>query len=767
MAGRSSRRGAAVLLAVFTGLLVLTPGAAAAGPPTPPSAVTPSPGADPTSDSAARCEAASSQAPVRVEVATLAPRAPISPDEVFEVTGRLVNCGRESVADVEIRLGMGPRIRTRSGLALADAEPVVGTTRLTVEPARTELAAGGTTPFRIRLPISQLRLGNRNGVFPLTLQVRARVDGERTRASVGLAWTFVPWLPDGPIAPTRIAWLLPLVDRPHQAPNEALLDNTLTGLLGPDGRLQQVLDSGAAGAAGACDDVASPLAEPEPEPEPEPAGSPPLTPEPCRGEPVPMTYGLDPDLVSTVETMTRPYRLRRGDGSVEQPASADAVRWLTALRAEVAGGADVLALPYGDPDVVAMSRAGSPVRDEVEALRRLGQSEARRLLATEPESDIAWLPPGALGSSVDVLAGGQVRTLLLDPSALAAGDPTSDRTPNARTTLASTTVPVNALVVDQTLSDLAEPDSSSRLWQGPRLAEQRWIAEAAAITAERPSTSRTLVVAPRRAAALIPEVAGKVITDTGRLPWLCPVPLAAAAAGTEQCAGLPDDQEPAQAEPRGTPVARDRAFDELSQDYLAELGRIRDAADQFTDQVLVTGTDATSDTKARLLRARGRVASQAWREVAGGPRLLRLLSDEVVGLRSLVRLISKPVTLTGSSGTIRLVVQNELDQPVNIGVGLPRNPAARLESSDTALRTIPGRQAVQVSIQVQARTSGRFTVRATLVDAAGQPFGEVVELPVRSTQYGRVALAVTGIAAAVLMVTVGVRITRRALRRGA
>ena len=40
-----------------------------------------------------------------------------------------------------------------------------------------------------------------------------------------------------------------------------------------------------------------------------------------------------------------------------------------------------------------------------------------------------------------------------------------------------------------------------------------------------------------------------------------------------------------------------------------------------------------------------------------------------------------------------------------------------------------------------------------------------MRLDVRSTQYGRVALAVTGVAAAVLLVAAGVRITRRALRR--
>jgi hypothetical protein len=57
-------------------------------------------------------------------------------------------------------------------------------------------------------------------------------------------------------------------------------------------------------------------------------------------------------------------------------------------------------------------------------------------------------------------------------------------------------------------------------------------------------------------------------------------------------------------------------------------------------------------------------------------------------------------------------------------------------------------------------------VTAQLVDRNGRNFGLPKDLVVRSTQYGRVALAVTGIGAGVLLAAAGVRIVRRALRRG-
>ena len=147
--------------------------------------------------------------------------------------------------------------------------------------------------------------------------------------------------------------------------------------------------------------------------------------------------------------------------------------------------------------------------------------------------------------------------------------------------------------------------------------------------------------------------------------------------------------------------------------------------------------------------------------------MLDLLQREVAGLRSRVSLRSSPVLLTGRTGTITLTVVNNLDQAVNVGVALDETSAARLSSQDAELQVVPGREARQVSVKVEARTSGRFTARAGLVDAGGRPFGQQVDLDVRSTEYGRVALAVTGVAFAVLLVAVGVRITRRALRRTA
>lgn len=58
----------------------------------------------------------------------------------------------------------------------------------------------------------------------------------------------------------------------------------------------------------------------------------------------------------------------------------------------------MLAVPYADPDVVALSRPESGVRDDVELLRKLGSAEARRVLGLDTLlTSIAWPPPGPIG----------------------------------------------------------------------------------------------------------------------------------------------------------------------------------------------------------------------------------------------------------------------------------------------------------------------------------------------------------------------------------
>ena len=704
-------------------------------------------------------------APAKVTVTKLAPRAPLDAREFFQVSGTITNRGSAPLSDLRVRLRRGAVLQTRSQLADADTDPPSTGVRIgtPVPPADRLLAPGQTTTFDLRVRVGLLQL-REFGVYPLEVEVRGVVDGETSVGKVGGVLTYVPWFPGGaPRGRVRLAWLWPLVDEPRRGPREVMVDDELSESLAPQGRLGRLLRAAADGQAGRCDDRAlGPIgASPAP-----PAG-------PCRGEDVPMTYAVDPDLLFTADAMTTPYQVRVTEDRNRRVDDVEPARqWLATLRRAVGGsdaepGADLLALPYADPDVVALTAPETGLADEVAQLRELGRREAARVTGRAPLTTVVVPPAGPLTRrALEALTSGGATAVVLDPAAFPSPDAPPARTPDAVVgQLAQQTgVPVNGLVIDTVLSALLDPDLAD--YPGARVVEQRWLAETAIIAAEAPSLSRTLVVAPPRRADLVASVASAAIRDSGRLPWLCAVSLASVAAGSDGCPNsvrtTPREIGPVELErPLTTAPA-------LSSTHLAAVATARRASAQFTDEVLDPTSQEAVRTTARLLRARARTESSAWREdPVGGGRMLALLQDDLADLRGKVHLqVGRgTVTLTSSTGVISVNVVNELGQPVRVGVQLS-SAGARLSTSQTPVERVPAAFAQQINLEVTSTTSGAFAVRAQLVDSSRRPFGDPVDLVVRSTQYGRVALAVTGLAAGVLLAAAGYRIARRALRRG-
>jgi hypothetical protein len=743
-----SRLGAAALTLVAAVMAV-----AAAAP------VGPSYADDPTPSPSA---SANDDAPAQILVTKLAPRAPTDPDEFFQVKGTVTNHGSQPLHELKVRLRRGEVLQSRGELDSADRDPPATSTRIGTPVATgvTDLAPGATTTFDLRLRVRLLRLSSATsaiGVYPLKVEARGHFGDEGSTETLGSVTTYVPWFPDGPPhGRTRIAWLWPLVDQPRRGPREVMVDDELAKEVAPQGRLDRMLRAAADGQKGRCDEAAQGPVDAAPRPQTAV----------CRGESVPVTYAVDPDLLVDADAMAAaPYKVRVTEDRTRDVDRTDAfTSWLNGLRSAVSS-ADVLALPYGDPDVVALTAPDSGLADEVGRLRQLGEAETGSITGRQPLRSVVWPPSGRLTrAALEALTSGGADAAVLDQVAIADADTDSDRTPDAHVGQIgqATGTPVNGLVLDATLSDLVTREYDS--YPGARLAEQRWIAETAMIAAEAPSVSRTLVVAPARRGDLVAAVGANVLYDTGRLPWLCPVSLAAAAIGTESCAGEstpePREQQTVLLEP---PHAQDAV---LSPRFLDEVLQARRDTTQFTDEVLEPG-DQARKTASRLLRARARAESSAWRtDAPAGEQMLNLLQDDLADLRGKVHLQigTGTVTLTSQTGVISVNVVNELGQPVRVGVLLESGNSARLSLREVPVELIPPSSSSQINLRVTSATSGKFAVQAQLVDRNKRPFGSQRTLVVRSTQYGRVALAVTGIGAGVLLLAVGIRITRRALR---
>ncbi len=732
------RTGAVGLLAALAAV-VAAAGPTAAATPTP-SRATPLPTSSPTTT------ARSATAPLVFALQDLRPRAP-QPGGPLQALGTLTNTGSSTLHDLQLRVRVGGRLATRGELRQADtALPTYGNPRALR--ALPDVAEGASTPLDLRMAVDDLRLGA-DGVYPLQLEVRGLRGNGTTREQLGTLSTYLPWFGTTAVDPLRIAWLWPLADQPRRSPREVMLDDVLAGSLADGGRLARSLSAARTGESATC-----PAG-------PDPADGSPAVPGTCSS--VPVTFAVDPDLVFDAVAMTRPYEVQSGTGTVAGTGTAAATAWLASLRAGAAAG-DVIALPYADPDVVALTRGTADLAAEVATARSYGVTVTRDALGTDPLQGIAVPPAGRLSDAgFDALTTGSTEAVVLGDDAVSPPPASARSTPGARVALprSSTSGSVSGLVVDRGLSDLLVPTTP----QDARVAEQRWLVETAMISAELPSRGRTLVVEAPRRGAVDPAVAGAAVADTGAVPWMCPVRLGAVAAGQERCPGA---AVPATSADRSVellqPDARSAA---LSAEQVGQVTRVRAAASQLTGAVIKGGTEEAQALRARMQRAWLRGESSAWRDRrSDGDRLVALAAADVADLRGKVSVLTgRVVTLTSKNGRVSLAVVNELDLPVTVALRLQAPSDARLSKVQTAVLEVPARFSLPVQVDAQTLTSGRFVVKAQLLDRDGQAFGQPRELIVRSTRYGAVALAVTGLAAAVLLVAAGVRLTRRALHR--
>ena len=552
--------------------------------------------------------------------------------------------------------------------------------------------------------------------------------------------------------PTRVAVLWPLVDQPRQRALGEFRDDELASSLAPRGRLGRML---AAGAAAAQPD--SPCEQPVTLPTGVAAA-------PSRCEGTPVTFAVDPDLLLAAKAMQAAYTVREdGKSSKHQPVAA-AGPWLTQL-ADAAEATGLLALPYGDPDVTAMSR-GTDVRfrDDLSLAGALSRSAVAETVRVTPLQTVAWPPAGVVTpAAADALSRGGARALVLDPSAYEQLDSEPSRTPSARTLLPSSSgTDLEGLVADPYLSDLVTGELAAQV--GSRLAEQRFLAETAIVAAEAPSLSRTLVIAPERRGDLDQTAATAALRDLGRVPWLCPVSLAAVAQDEEQCAST--TVPVAVPEPQDRGQLRTSAAGELSPDYLGAVSTERQRAVQLTEAVLTDTADPpVTAMKAQLRRAVARAESSAWRsEGTGAGEALKELRQDLDDQVGQVVLRGGQVLLTSSSGTIQVGLTNNLNVPVTVRVRFEARTLGLL-TKETGLIEVAPDTTVPVNVRATAQRSGRFFVDAHVVDRNGQDFGQPTVVSLRSTRYGRTALALTIGGAGVLLIAAAARLVRRAVRR--
>ncbi|HVS67034.1 MAG TPA: DUF6049 family protein [Mycobacteriales bacterium] len=683
--------------------------------------------------------------PATVTLTTLRPIAP-QPGDTLVLKGTITNNSAEPIDDLAVQLRMSDAVSARSTFDAYAADPTGAVTDLPITLAAgrslsvTTLAAGQQERFALQATLDPATTGLPTSSWQVR-ELGVAVTGSTSfgSATVGNLRTFLPWAPRTAIGPQPldVAWLWPLVDRPHRDSAAPWRDDDLAAALRPGGRLAGLLD-----AAATASHQAPPSAQHRTRHHKSPAPTKPAA------QDVPVTWAIDPMLLDDVDAMRGSYEVTHAPTPTPGSGSPAARAWLGKLRIATTD-TDVISLPYGDPDVAAAVR--NRLSTLVGVAATSGKRVVQRVLPAATVLDAGWPPGGLIDQrAVDALFSDGATTLVLSDSAL---PPVlaPNETPSALASLVTAAGDIPTALSDSILSNALS--EGAEVPGAARLTLQRYLGETLMIEAEAPSNQRNVVITPARRWNPTPSLAAALLADTGKVPWLSSTTVGAI------LAGAPDTS--IERQPLTYPATARRA--ELPAPYVRAVAKQQHLLSQLTN-VLPPGDSETRPLSTALLRA----LSSAWRDEPAARRIwLRAFSGGLQEKYSGVHIVSAPystVTLTGHGGKVPVTIANTLSAPASITVQL-ENAGQRLTLPHNGRQhvTIPPNRQTTVDVHATSKTSGVFPLTVQLLTPSGQKYGTPVELYVRSTVYGTITLVITGAATAALLMAVGIRLTRRAL----
>jgi hypothetical protein len=707
--------------------------------------------------------------PLRLDLAEMSPRVVTTggPRELV-VTGTLTNTGDVPVRDLVIRVQRGNSLETEGELR----DALDGTARTdAVTPQFTplpgELAPGAQMPVRLTVPLRgapETSLGlAATGVHELLVNVNGSPgDGARARLAAVRMLLPVLSLPPDPATPDRIpeattggatpfALLVPVTDVPRRVatvPGEPtlLIDDELATSFAPDGRL-----GGLVGALARNAPAESRVRQAT-----------------C--------LAIDPELVETAALMRSPsgYQVRGPDGTpVPGTGGAAAGQWLDQLAAVARGGC-VIALPYADADLVAITRAG--MTGLATAAISQGREMLRDTLQAEVVPDVTWPVEGAVDDATLAMAAqADGRSLLLSADAVEQG-----RTPRD-----SGVQPIAGGQRSQftVLTDPLLTRAAAGLADAPG-ADLATVRGASAPSISPAGTESALSTQDLIGALAFRTQEPVAVTAPGGGPLVLAPPhqWTAGGAATEALLGAVDQLlDFGRIVPRGLDAVLSTGPPSgaaaLPVTYPLHVGgrevpgpvldTVRATAAEIDDlasaAVPDSGVGVSPDEVFTPLRlGLARPAAAAWRTRPDAAQAAATdLANRVAGLRASVRVLEPPgpYSLGTSDAPILITVANGL--PVTVRVSVEILPSAGLRVAPIEPQEVPplGRRQVRVSAEVTR--SGQFSVQAAVRTPDGELLGQPSRLRVRSTAYGTITVWLTASAGILLVVLAGRRIVRR------
>lgn len=647
-----------------------------------------------------------------VAIDSITPKAPTAKSTI-RINGSVRNPSRQEFGDVSVRmriLQLPLNSRSLIEQVAASEDQTLGTPVYSRDVQVGEVADRDSGAFELKVPADELGITS-FGVYAIAVEAL-----DQGVTQVALQRTFLVYSPDKKSVPkpTKIGWVLPVVDRPHREVGRTFADDALAKRLAAEGRLGRLARAGQAAKT---------------------AGT-------------PVTWAVDPAVLDAATVMSKKYRVRTGDGFAPGKGGAAATDFLATMRSATAGGS-VLPLPYADVDTTALTRAG--LSTDVTTALSHGREVTDEVLGTEVPADLTWPPGGKVDQrGLEALAANGARTAILDDTALPLVEQVS-YTPDPLGTVRTSNGPVDALLADSTLTDVLA--SSTNRPGSAALTEQRFLAETALISAELPNAPRGLVVAPPRDWNPPGDLADDLVTDSADVPWLSPTSLR----------DLADDKPATELTRQGLVYGKRARRAELPADHLDRVRNVHRSLNRFSSIFNPLPPEFEGYNRA-LLRAE----SSAWRyDRRDGRRLLDSVAKTVKSQRAKVRILqhSGQLSLAGEESSVPITIENKLDRPVTVQLSIRSANDRRMQVGELPDTTQIGpRQKKSVKVPIRATGSGVIDVRAQLLTPEGKPYAQPVTFNVQATVYGTVAVIITSSALVVLFAGAGYRVVRRVLR---
>ncbi|WOX23266.1 DUF6049 family protein [Streptomyces solicathayae] len=668
---------------------------------------------------------------VDVSLDTLTPSTPVEGD-TLKISGTVTNNGRQAVSAATVDLRVGPRLSSRSSIDeaagrtgyRADSDPAAlgGTYTFKIP----QLASGLSADFTLAVPVAKLGLDD-PGVYQLGVSLSGRTSSQNYDRVLGIERTFLPWQPEATAKKTQVTYLWPLISSARVSAETGSDDqqtpvfenDDLAAELAPGGRLEQLVSL---------------------------------------GKELPVTWVIDPDLLATVDAMTRNYNVKSGTETVPGRNQAVAEQWLSSLEKAVAGH-QVVALPFADPDLASLAHRGKDVSGSLGQLKpatEVAGTTVETILHVTPSTDFAWPVEGAVDPAIV-----KVATSAGAHKVIARSDSLRDDlsyTPTAARPIGGGTT---AVVADASLSTLFQGDMTRA--ETSTLAVQRFLAHTLAVTQQAPDKARSIVVAPQRMpTASQAQTMATALRGLAPQRWTQSLDLIAASA-------VRPDPRATTRVPSTAQYSKQLRKNELPVQAFRDMKATREKLDDF--EVILTMPYRVVTPMGNAI---SRMMSTSWRGQAPAAALYRIeVLDYLQGLTEEVRLIEKSdLTLSGRSATIPVTVQNKLLQGVhNLELRLESTKPTRLKlNDDEAVAAQPvkidGGHSQSVKFTASANANGKVPMTAQLYTEDGKPYGKPMSFTVKVSEITpTVMLVIAG--GVLLLVLAGVRMYSQRKRAAA